>query len=177
MMKNSKKGFNLIEIAIVLAVVGLVIGGIYVAAASVTDNQRKQKAQSQLLTIVQNMRNTYSNQPFSATPAVADLQAARVVPADISVSGNNMSGAYGSIAIARVTDDVFSLTLGNVTEGGCIDFLTKNFGTASQINQIGLDNITVGATVFNEASPGTIASANTACNATNTMVFNFRVRA
>jgi hypothetical protein len=35
-----RRGFNLIEAAIVLGVIGLVIGGIWVAAAAVTENQK-----------------------------------------------------------------------------------------------------------------------------------------
>jgi len=40
-----RKGFNLVEAAIVLGVVGLVIGGIWVAASSVAENQRWQQTE------------------------------------------------------------------------------------------------------------------------------------
>ncbi len=38
MRKNVRRGFNLVEAAIVLGVVGLVIGGIWTGAASVKQN-------------------------------------------------------------------------------------------------------------------------------------------
>lgn len=40
---HKRKGFNLVEAAIVLGVVGLVIGGIWIAAATVTYNQKLQQ--------------------------------------------------------------------------------------------------------------------------------------
>lgn len=55
----TKRGFSLIEAAIVLGVVGLVIGGIWVAAASVQENRRQSRYLSQILEIVQNVRRQY----------------------------------------------------------------------------------------------------------------------
>lgn len=47
--KRTLRGFNLIEAAIVLGVVGLVIGGIWVAAAAVQSNLREADASKGLL--------------------------------------------------------------------------------------------------------------------------------
>ena len=50
--RKSRRGFNLIEAAIVLGVVGLVIGGIWVAAAAVQQNLREADASKGLIQIV-----------------------------------------------------------------------------------------------------------------------------
>ncbi len=49
---NQKKGFNLIEAAIVLGVVGLVIGGIWVAAAAVKDRFEEKHFYEQISHVV-----------------------------------------------------------------------------------------------------------------------------
>ena len=76
---KSKSGFNLIEIAIVLAVIGLVIGGIYIAAGAVSENSKQRTLQKQILTIVNNVRTIYSDHRASAvtTPSYAQLQSYR----------------------------------------------------------------------------------------------------
>ena len=184
MQKNVKKrGFNLIEIAIVLAVIGLVIGGIYVAASSVTENQRKQKAQSQLLTLVQNFRAAYANQSWtsSSAPTNKELYYSHVIPADIipddTTSPNTFTGAFGTVAIGNGGATDFTVTLNSVPQSACIDLIAKNFGTAAQVSQIGLTSIKAGATGATAVTaPYSVTNATTACVAgTNVLVFQLAV--
>jgi len=175
---NSKRGFNLIEIAIVLAVIGLVIGGIYVAASAVTDNQRKQKAQSQLLNVVSNLRNAYAGQQVTAAAVTgAALAAARVVPGDMTPTAANaltFNGAYGVVTIAGAAS-AFQITLASVSTSACVDFVSKNFSTVSARSQIGLTSLTVNGTAQSTTTDWTVATGATACTATagNTLVFTF----
>lgn len=53
---RKKRGFSLIEAAIVLGVVGLVIGGIWVAAAAVSENRRLNQAVSGTLLLIDRAR-------------------------------------------------------------------------------------------------------------------------
>lgn len=57
--KRNRQGFSLIESAIVLAVVGLVIGGIWVAAAHITQKRRAQQTVDGLLIISEKLLKTY----------------------------------------------------------------------------------------------------------------------
>ena len=57
---NHKRGFNLIEAAIVLGVVGLVIGGIWVAAASLKQRWFEQQFMEGLLVLAQNAQKYLS---------------------------------------------------------------------------------------------------------------------
>lgn len=57
---KTRKGFNLIEAAIVLAVVGGVVGGIWIAAATVIENHRVNKTVEGYLLTKQNVQNLIS---------------------------------------------------------------------------------------------------------------------
>lgn len=50
-MQSYKKAFSLIEAAIVLGIIGLVIGGIWVAASAVSDGLKMSKLKEQTLTL------------------------------------------------------------------------------------------------------------------------------
>lgn len=70
---HTQKGFNLIEAAIVLGVVGLVIGGIWVAAAAVSENHKIKQATSGVLSIVENIRRLFhGNWPDVQTQLASD---------------------------------------------------------------------------------------------------------
>lgn len=66
-----KRGFNLIEAAIVLGVIGLVIGGIWVAASAVRDNLRLNDITKDIALLYNNLTNTYSQQrPVAGSPVL-----------------------------------------------------------------------------------------------------------
>lgn len=54
-----RSGFNLVEAAIVLGVVGLIIGGIWVAANAVNEQRRVSQTVSNILQIEQNVRRLF----------------------------------------------------------------------------------------------------------------------
>ena len=54
------RGFTLTEIAIVLGIIGLILGAIWVAAAAVYNNMRVATANTELLQITQAMRAMYA---------------------------------------------------------------------------------------------------------------------
>src|SRR5271170_6840773 len=58
--EKEERGFTLTEIAIVLGIIGLILGAIWVAAAAVYTNMRTSKTTTELLDIVQNMRAMYA---------------------------------------------------------------------------------------------------------------------
>lgn len=59
-----RKGFNLIEAAIVLGVVGLVIGGIWIAASSVMERQKLNNTTTAMLRQVDDIRNRFKGFSF-----------------------------------------------------------------------------------------------------------------
>ncbi len=63
-IKRCQTGFTLTEIAIVLAIVGIILGTIWAATAMVYENNRSQRAVDGVLTIVSNWRTLLANQPM-----------------------------------------------------------------------------------------------------------------
>ena len=91
-----KKGFTLTEIAIVLGIIGLILGAIWVAAASVYQNQRTAHADTAILQIAQGVRTLYATtSQFAAGGDITnDMATAKVIPSDM-VAG--AAGAYTAI--------------------------------------------------------------------------------
>src|SRR5580700_11353983 len=69
--KKEERGFTLTEIAIVLGIIGLILGALWVAAAAVYTNLRTSKTTTQLLTITQNLRALYATS--ASVDATADM--------------------------------------------------------------------------------------------------------
>ena len=57
--QNHKRGFNLIEAAIVLGVVGLVVGGIWVAAANIRQNMKIDETYTKTMSAINKLMRLY----------------------------------------------------------------------------------------------------------------------
>lgn len=137
-----KKGFTLTEIAIVLGIIGLILGAIWVAASSVYSNQKVGKANTQMLAISQGIRSLYAT---SSTTGVADgtdltgsLCTAGVFPTDSIVncatpSVNDPWSGATTVTATSVTGnnagDGFKIQMANVPTAGCIALLSQVGGT------------------------------------------------
>lgn len=64
-IRYRQRGFSLTEMAIVLGIVGVVIGGIWAAAAMVSRNRLIQQQKQDLTTIVEGMRTLYAGKVFA----------------------------------------------------------------------------------------------------------------
>ncbi len=67
-----RRGFNLVEAAIVLGVVGLVIGGIWTAAASISESRKQNRLMEQISFVSEQLRSSYKNMPISLPQYFAD---------------------------------------------------------------------------------------------------------
>ena len=87
--RKKRRGFNLIESAIVLGVVGLVIGGIWVAADSVQQSQRINETSSGVIAICDQITNLYRSmeQPVINESLDSLLIETEIIPPSWSTSG------------------------------------------------------------------------------------------
>ena len=147
---KSRKGFNLIEAAIVLGVVGLVIGGIWVAAAAVMQNYRVNQTSSAILLTVSNVRNLIHGTADSLSQSLGSdpdnnitsaMMDAGAVPKDFTYSAgaalpNWISGA-GALETPMGSHMVVSFgdwsTFGIVHVAIAIDFFNVDTATCIRL--------------------------------------------
>ena len=128
-----RKGFTLTEAAIVLGIVGLILGAIWVAAAAVYNNMRVQKANTALLTAAQTVRSLHATQNTIAAGTEAQWVSAGVWPADW-VQGANSVGPWGTngntvlVGASAAVGDAFKIAITGVPTAACIDMLVRNTG-------------------------------------------------
>jgi type II secretory pathway pseudopilin PulG len=129
--RRRQKGFSLVEAAIVLGIIGVVIGGIWVAAAAVQTNLREATASQGLLQIVQNVRGLYMGQAATATADItADLVTIQSIPADL-LQGTAARTPW-STAITVLLDnssgivDRFSVAYAGIPRGSCAELVARN---------------------------------------------------
>ena len=87
-----RAGFTLTEITIVLGIIGIILSSIWVAAGTVYNNLRINKAQTELLQITQAIRSLYPTHfamdVGSGTDETLSLIAAKVFPSDTMDTSN-----------------------------------------------------------------------------------------
>ncbi len=180
--RKAKRGFNLIEAAIVLGVIGLVIGGIWVAAAAVQQNLRESDASKGLIQIVQNVRALYYGQSPTATATVTtDLIAANAIPANFIINSttarNPWNGAV-AVRIAGASFDKIEIDYNSVPKESCISLTSKNTNitTGIGLSQMVIDATTGGTDTTVTSFPYLPTSASTNCGTTNLITWQFGLR-
>ncbi|MFY9288872.1 MAG: type 4 pilus major pilin [Alphaproteobacteria bacterium] len=149
-------GFTLTEIAIVLGIIGLILGAIWLAASSVYNNLRVSRAEAELLQISQAVRSMYATAPtvdaganmitlpFTSviTGAQTTYAQSNIFPSDM-VTITNPGGAIaytitnpwgGSVNIiatlASTPNDSFAISFDGVPRHTCIGLLTVMTGSS-----------------------------------------------
>lgn len=188
--RAANKGFNLIEAAIVLGIVGLVVGGIWVAATSVYANLRAKKATDELLSIVQSVRALYSTSTSTNLGAAVDMTQqvgqANALPGDVlttapnavAAGGANVTNPWGgglAVTNFNAAGTIFQVTYSNVPSAACLDFVMRNAGASHDVGMSGISGavatafgaaVGVPAAIAQALTPGvgiTLANAQTEC--------------
>ena len=183
-MKNSVKlknqrGFTLVEVAIVLTIVGLVIGGIWLAASTVSNNQKKTALATDVLQIAQNIRNLYGNQSVTTGLDNAAAIAAGAIPANLVTGTGTARNVFNSTAdsttIAAVGTTQFSIQMVGIPRDACIELLTGRLAQNEQsATRIGLVAANGGGAAPNLAGGIDPTEAAATCpNALNTVLLTF----
>jgi len=88
MGQGKNRGFTLTELAIVLGIIGTILGAIWTAAANVSAHNKAAKEVQEILTIVSNVRAFYGNRgsfPAGTVCLNPVLVPASIFPADMTV--------------------------------------------------------------------------------------------
>jgi type II secretory pathway pseudopilin PulG len=181
---RKQRGFNLIEAAIVLGVVGLVIGGIWVAAAAVQSNMRESDASKQLIQMVQNIRNLYYGQTLTAdaTGLIDELISAGAIPKDMVASATAATDPWSGAVTVDITNDLggsyddIEISFAAVPKDACIEMTSRNtnISTGTGLQQIDIND---GTTTTNVTSfPYLPTTAAGDCGDTNTITWYFGLR-
>lgn len=195
MLPRKLRGFTLTEAAIVLGIVGLILGAIWVAAAAVYNNLRVSTTSNQLLQIVQAVRSinaTSTTVPgLNGTAGATLIAQAGGIPSDMVT--RDAAGAVTAVrdvwggpleidsaTIGGIADAGFTVTFNTVPQSACSDLLVRNTGQGRDSGM--REALANGALVA--AFPGsvgvTVAQAVGACNLTgaagNSVGFTFSLR-
>jgi len=132
--ETPKRGFTLTEIAIVLGIIGLILGAIWVAAAAVYNNLRVSKANTAILQIAQGVRSLYatSNNVGAAGDLTAQMVNAGVIPSDLingAAANSVWPGGLTAVSSVAALDTGFTVKMTNVPRAACISLLTTVGGT------------------------------------------------
>jgi len=99
----AQKGFSLVEAAVVLGVIGIITGGIWIAASMVSESLKYSQISQNTLMMVQGIRQMYKNVPLSSDIYLTDFasngndQITRmgIVPQDM-ISGSRLVDPWGN---------------------------------------------------------------------------------
>ena len=177
--QTSRAGFTLTEIAIVLGVVGLIIGAIWTAAKSVFDANKATQAIEDITTIASNVRATYlAANSFAATgdQTTTLMNAGGIFPSDLLVGNpatsvkNAWNGAVKITFNLSGNNRVFRISYFGTSEDACFRIVSQlaNLGTSdAPINLITNSGNTV-AIPNTGANVGLSSTAiNNACRLNN----------
>ncbi len=183
---DRRRGFSLIEAAIVLGLVGLVVGGIWAVAATTRASMQANQLHQQTLNLAKSVRDYYAARalPSGSAALTATLRAAGRFPEEMCpancVSGtittiyNSYSGTT-TVEIPSLTDPIinqFNVTYGSIDEKGCVQ-LGMMLSARSAENGLVSYDAGVSRTTF----PIPLATIQGDCAATgNTIVIGFKIR-
>ncbi len=129
--KHNQKGFNLVEAAIVLGVIGLVIGGIWVTASAVTEKYRVSSTYADVLQIADGARNMLKGFVTDTSGSYIELTEpliyAKVIPGDI-VSGTTVKTRWGGDMQIQAYGLTVNLIIATPPLGACTQLLFKSDG-------------------------------------------------
>ena len=179
--QRARRGFSLVEAAIVLAVVGVVIGGIWVAAANFYENYKVNKTAEDLLLIVSNIQDLISSQDAqvigNGITLVNFLSSAGKVPKGWPLVGSYIENPYyGHTTIINQTSGLFPLfyvLFLNVPSAACEKIIVKvaSFAAMARGGANTLYVLEVNYPGFVKTTfPITLNEAQTACNSGNNII-------
>lgn len=184
---SERRGFTLTEIAIVLGIIGLILGAIWAAASAVYNNLRTSRAQQEILTVAQNIRAMYATQSTVDSAATTDTYiSAGVFPSDATVetsSGKSVKNPWGGNFDVTTSGDytTFTVVMEAVPVNACITLATSTTGTGrdSGLVDLSVDDSSIGSLAGGTFPVGAKAAADsctTQGSSGRKLAWEFRLR-
>jgi prepilin-type N-terminal cleavage/methylation domain-containing protein len=187
-VRDCRKGFTLVEIAIVLGIFALIMAGIWMVVAVVGENTRSYEASRQLQAMVQGIRQIEQRitgyTPTSIGNAITDrLDSQGAFPPEMRMQAsvtNNLNhpwaGDGNAVHVFARSPSEFGIQFTKLPKKACITLATKMSG--SELS--GLQSLNVNGNVTNITNlPLTLISATSRCtqnDSTNTIEWRFNLR-
>jgi prepilin-type N-terminal cleavage/methylation domain-containing protein len=168
------KGFTLTELAIVLGVIGIILGAVWASARTVYQSREATQANAEILALIQGINSTYANTSVTGDAAGTDetglLSNAGVLASDMNATTTPWGTGTGirvTSQTASLAGDSYAIELNGVPTAGCDTLLLmSNYPSSlyyinATITPVGAAALPVGAGLL----PVTVAAATAACNA------------
>ncbi len=171
-MPANARGFTITEIALVLGIIGLILGAIWAAAYSVYSHYRVDTAHKVIVQTVRGVRTLYMpagsmGSSGSSLDITSALITAKMMPDNV-VNGEVTSGPFagGGIGVVATSDGKgFVVVLTHVSRSACVDLLALVGGDgrdsslykADAVNDAAVqtsDATTVGTPLITAVAPG-----------------------
>lgn len=180
-----RRGFSMVEMAIVLGVVGLVMGGVWTLAVKVQQTARVKQAVEQVITINKNIRNYYQTQaciPNGDQTATLLGLGQNIFPREMLSGGGVVDLWNGGVQVLGVNpgcDYVFQLSYLALPAETCAELVPKL--TAAGEASRGLIRVAINGTALQALPPNPTAIIGTGagqCNAAATaaVTLNYKLR-
>ena len=186
---RAQKAFSLIEAAFVLAVVGVVIGTIWVSAANMYESYKVNKTAEEVLMTARNIQNLISIRDAEAigylTVLTSELQKAGVFPKSWESESIVKNPFGGSVLVQNFvpSDPRFDFRINGIPRSACIKLVVKisSIGLMAGASGSGrkehssLDYIQTNYPYWSTTTfPVSLDTARTACNlSSNQVIFTF----
>ena len=161
-----QRGASLLEVIAYLGIAAIVVLGAVSMLGSAFSNAQSNRTNEEVVSIRTGIKRLYMGQAASYGAASINEQAikARILPATLAVSGNDIKNAWnGAVTLTGVTS-TFDIKYAGVPQDACITILSGANGWSK---------VKVGAANDITAFPITPAAAQTACaGATNDVTWS-----
>jgi prepilin-type N-terminal cleavage/methylation domain-containing protein len=190
MYRQQQKGFNLIESAVVLGIIGLVIGGIWLAADSVIQSQRINNTAAGIIQLTNGARRLFSISDYpssygTTTYVISTAVAAGILPADFKYSagaGQSPMGGRVTMGLAcwstcpMLAIYVYgSASSGGMTRAECIQLIRRFAGLSRDRSDLIMVNVIANGTTATTFSVP-INPQTVDCPSSTTTSFEFYFR-
>ncbi|HBM91290.1 MAG TPA: hypothetical protein DD400_05400 [Rhodospirillaceae bacterium] len=174
---HSLHGFTLMEIIIVIGIIGFLLGGVWMATASIREQQRINKAFSNIMIIVQNVKSLYARTHEISSPGnfnTTNMVTAGVFPEEMLKAGVPKSLWDTNVTLSTRVSNAFTLSYtGPIPNLECRNLVGKAVGTERDPY---LNKIETGAPPFTGSALDTLSAANTLLDNCSYIKFTFRLK-